>query len=136
MLTEATAANLKRKAAFVDSVQMHRGVPLFSWVELSVTELCNRSGGAPKACSFCPRINAKEYPNQPLHMPLPLAAKIAYELREIDYLGSVVLCGFGEPLLHPQIVNLVRCFGDTRVEIVTNGDRLSYGLIRELYEAG
>lgn len=137
MLNAATAANLTRKAAFVDAVHMRNGVPMFSWLEISPTELCNRSAGAPKACSFCPRIDAKEYPNQPLHMSLTLAKKIADELRDIQYQGAVVLCGFGEPLLHPQIVELVRCFGhDVRLEIVTNGDRLNYGLIRDLIEAG
>ncbi len=137
MLNEATAANLRRKSAYVDPVHMRDGVPMFSWIDLSVTELCNRSGGSPKACSFCPRIDPAFYPNQKLHMPVALAAKIAGELRELQYRGAVVLCGFGEPLLHPQIVDIVKCFGsDIRVEIVTNGDRLSYGLIRDLIEAG
>lgn len=137
MLTEATAANLKRKAAFVDAVQMRDGKPMFSWIDLSVTELCNRSGGAPNACTFCPRIDPGFYPNQKLHMPVSLVRKIAGELKAIDYRGAVVLCGFGEPLLHPDIVEVVRCFGtDIRVEIVTNGDRLNYRLIRELIEAG
>jgi radical SAM protein with 4Fe4S-binding SPASM domain len=105
-------------------------------VDLSITELCNRSGGSPKSCAFCPRIDPAFYPNQKLHMPVALAAKIGDELRALRYAGAIVLCGFGEPLLHPQVVDVVRALSGLRVEIVTNGDRLSVGLIRDLVEAG
>lgn len=156
MLTEATARNLARKAFVVDRVQYldrgdHGRVPLFSWLELSVTDLCNR------ACVFCPRVDPAAYPNQKLQMPVALAWKIGAELRALRYLGAVVLCGFGEPLLHPELPEIVRalttdalaplpppsavppprCAGrDIRVEIVTNGDRLTAPLVRELVDAG
>ena len=64
---DATLANIRRKSAFVDDVQTKDGKPLFSWIELSVTELCNR------ACAFCPRRDPAEYPNQPLNMSVGLA---------------------------------------------------------------
>ena len=35
-----------------------------------------------------------------------LINKLTEELKEIDYKGSVVLCGYGEPLLHKEI-NLI-----------------------------
>ena len=35
-----------------------------------------------------------------------LIDKLANELREINYKGSVVLCGYGEPMLHKDI-NLI-----------------------------
>lgn len=145
MLTEATARNLARKAFVVDRVQyLDRGdfgrIPLFSWLELSVTDLCNR------ACVFCPRVDPAQYPNQKLQMPVALAWKIGAELRALRYLGAVVLCGFGEPLLHPELPEIVRALttdalahsGERRirVEIVTNGDRLTAELVRELVEAG
>lgn len=130
MLNAATKANLERKAFYVDHVQTRDGVPMFSWVELSITELCNMK------CPFCPRADGAEYPNQPLHMSLALARKIATELRANDYEGAVVLCGFGEPLLHPQLVEIVRAFGDIRVEIVTNGKTLTPTLIADLIGAG
>lgn len=127
---DATYANIARKAPLVDRVQMHGDIPLPSWVELSVTDLCNRK------CVFCPRVDEAAYPNQPLHMGLGLAEKIAADLWEMDYQGTITLCGFGEPLLHPQIVELVRRFGDFRVEIVTNGDRLTPKLVNRLAGAG
>lgn len=137
MLTEATKANLRRKSGYIDKVQMHDGAPLFSWCDLSLTELCNRSHGHPRACTFCPRIDPAFYPNQALHMPLGLARKIAGELQELDYQGAVVLCGFGEPLLHPHISELCGYFGHgIRLEIVTNGDRLNARTISDLIERG
>lgn len=132
-MTEATIANLRRKSKFVDQVQTYNGVPLFSLIDLSLTELCNRK------CPFCPRVDPNVYPNQALHMPMTLVAKMARDLRRIDYDGTVVLCGFGEPMLHPNVVEIVSTFAaapKTRVEIVTNGDQLTVGGIRRLYEAG
>lgn len=135
-ISEATAENLRRKSAYVDKVQSVGSYPLFSWVDLNLTELCNRSGGSPKACVFCPRIDPTFYPNQRLHMPVPLARKIARELQGLDYRGVVVLCGFGEPMLHPKLDEIVSLFKGVRVELVTNGDYLTVERIRELRAAG
>lgn len=138
-LNEATKVNLRRKSAYVDQVQLHQGVPLWSWVDLSLTELCNRSAGHPNACTFCPRIDPKFYPNQNLHMSMDLVKKISFELDELHYTGTVVLCGYGEPLLHPNILGIVETLaagGDCRVELVTNGDFLGPEKIRNLREVG
>lgn len=129
MLTEATKRNLRRKSGWVDEVQMHRGKPLFSLLELSLTELCNRK------CVFCPRVDDAFYPNQNLHMRDSLAANIAAELDELDYEGGVLLCGYGEPLLHPNLDWIVGMF-TCRVEIVTNGDHLTAERAEYLHKAG
>jgi radical SAM protein with 4Fe4S-binding SPASM domain len=135
-MNEATRENLRRKSAYVDVVQMHGDIPLPSWCDLSLTELCNRSAGSKKACVFCPRIYPSFYPNQKLHMDLGLAQKIGDELRSLNYKGSVVLCGYGEPMLHPQLADVVRALHGMRVEIVTNGDFLSPLKIAALRMAG
>ena len=137
MLNEATKRNLQRKSAYVDHVQIRDGVPLFSWVDLSLTELCNRSVGHPRACKFCPRIDGEFYPNQNLHMPMSLINKISLELSALKYEGVVVLCGYGEPLLHPQIVEVVTVLkaSGCRVEVVTNGDTLGVERIDQLARA-
>jgi len=129
-LTEATKNNLRRKSAYVDQVQVHKGVPLWSWLELSITELCNRK------CVFCPRVDDAFYPNQNLHMSWQLAASMADELKDLDYKGGILFCGYGEPLLHPKLADMVAEFVNFRVEIVTNGDRLTPDRIRELVVAG
>lgn len=128
MLNEATKANLRRKTAFVDRVQIRDGVPMPSLIELNLTELCNRK------CVFCPRVDV--YPNQPLHMSLDLAEKIAKDLRSIDWRGTITLCGYGEPMLHPKLQEVVSLFHDFRVEIVTNGDYLNAERITQLCDAG
>lgn len=128
--TEATLANLRRKAAWADAVQLHQGVPLPSWIDINPTELCNR------ACVFCPRKDPAVYPSQALAMSLPLAKRIGDDLRSMDYRGAVVLCGFGEPMLHPDLPGLVSCFHGLHVELVTNGDRLTPATLHELVLAG
>lgn len=131
MTSSATLANIERKSAWVDSVQLDGdGKPLPSWIELNPTELCNR------ACSFCPRVDPAKYPNQPLEMSLELATKLGDELEAVTYEGAVVLSGFGEPMLHSSLPTLVACLGDVRVELVTNGDFLGADSVRALADAG
>lgn len=130
-MNEATRRNLERKASFIDAVQLVDGVPLFSWVDLNVTELCNRT------CAFCPR-SGGAYPNQNLNMSVELAERIAHELFFIDYAGSIVFSGFGEPLLHPKFKRIAAAFNKrvANIELVTNGDRLSAELVCELHQGG
>lgn len=130
MLTEATKFNLMRKAHWADHVQLHEGVPMWSWLEINPTELCNR------VCSFCPRADPNVYPNQNLNMSLRVARTVANELLDLKYEGAVVLCGYGEPLLHPQLHELCECFSAFRLEIVTNGDLLTGTMAKTLVEAG
>lgn len=131
MISEATKENLRRKSYYADDVQMKDEIPLFSWLDLNLTELCNRK------CIFCPRVDADLYPNQNLNMAPALARKIADELVSLSYKGAVVLCGFGEPLLYPHLSEIVSYFGSAiRVEMVTNGDRLTAQSITELVRAG
>ena len=44
---------------------------MFSWIDISLTELCNR------VCSFCPRADPDFYPNQNLHASNALIRRIA-----------------------------------------------------------
>ena len=89
-INESTKQNLRRKSNYIDVVQMINGSPVFSWIDINVTELCNRK------CIFCPRIDDDFYPNQNLNISLDLIRKMAIELRSIEYQGAIVLCGFGE----------------------------------------
>jgi radical SAM protein with 4Fe4S-binding SPASM domain len=131
MISAATRNNLERKRVYADQVQMVDGVPLFSWLDINPTELCNRR------CVFCPRVDGEAYPNQDLNMDLALVRKIADELKHLRYRGMVVFSGFGEPLLYPELLDAITLFGsDIRVEIVTNGDRLTPRMAAALVNAG
>jgi radical SAM protein with 4Fe4S-binding SPASM domain len=132
MYNKSIIKNVKRKAERTDVVQFVDvngvRVPLFSWIDINANELCNRR------CVFCPR--GQKYKNENVHMDLTLATKISKELKELEYKGTINICGNGEPLLHKDIVGLVKCFKEHQVEIVTNGDRLSTDLIKNLYDNG
>ena len=56
-ITDATFNNLIRKSSYIDEVTFLENTPLFSWIDINITELCNRK------CVFCPRINPEIYPN-------------------------------------------------------------------------
>lgn len=104
-------------------------------VDLNVTELCNR------ACVFCPRVDPKQYPNQNLNMSLADAAMLAYRLCEIHYQNEIQIGGQGEPLLHPQILDIVMLLREAlptnrNIHLTTNADRLTTTLAHQLHAAG
>ena len=51
--------------------------PLFSWVDINPTELCNR------ACSFCPR--GISYPNTNSHITEDVIEKIGIDLENVNF---------------------------------------------------
>jgi len=131
---ETIKKNLERISQLVDqSVQMHSDkFPLFSWLELSTIDVCNRS------CIFCPKSDDNIAPNQP-HAILPpvLYKKMAAELSDLKYRGTVMLAGYGEPMLHPRLDDLISTFSAVcNTEITTNGDVLNVSRIQGMLSAG
>lgn len=125
--------NLERVSLLVDqSVQMHGdNMPLFSWLELSPVDVCNRH------CLFCPKGDDDISPNQNHSMPPVLYEKIASELKELKYQGTVMLAGYGEPTLHPGLDDLISAFSAVcNTEITTNGDVLNEARIQGMLSAG
>jgi radical SAM protein with 4Fe4S-binding SPASM domain len=128
--------NIERKQPSINDVVFHEGMPLFSFIELNINEICNRR------CPFCPRVDPEIYPNQNIHMDMKTVKTIAEQLNDLGFTGIVNISGTGEPLLTKYIVDIVREFGKQgiHVEIVTNGDVLQRKrgsqLIKDLYEAG
>ena len=121
--------NLKRRSVIVnDVISTFKDKPIPSWIELSIIDVCNRT------CSFCPKSDPKIAPDTHQRMQLSLISKLSNELKEIKYKGSVVLCGYGEPLLHKDINIITKKLAEVSfVEIVTNGDPLTPKKIRDLY---
>jgi radical SAM protein with 4Fe4S-binding SPASM domain len=131
-LTTATANNIIRKSTFVDRVKLNNRGPIPSWIDLNPTELCNRK------CVFCPRVDEDEYPNQALHISLDTVNNVKMNLLKIGFEGVIALSGYGEPLLHPKLADVVQILASSRwrIELVTNGDRLTTKVANELIKAG
>ena len=130
-ISDATLTNIIRKSSYIDSVTTFNGVPLFSWIDINITELCNRK------CVFCPRVNPEFYPNLNLHMDVALAKKIGEELSFISYQGVVVFSGYSEPTLCPHFEEIIKAFPkDIRLELVTNGDKLTSKDFKHLFSIG
>lgn len=129
--------NIQRKEAIFASQLQHdarTGMPLFAKLELSLTGLCNRK------CQFCPRSDASFFPNVNEHLSDALLHGMLDELAEAGWRGTISLSGFGEPLLHPKIREIVRTIHrvlpHARMEMVSNGDRLTVSMARDLFDAG
>ncbi len=123
--------NIKRRTVIVDDKLIyHKGVPIPSWIELSIIDVCNRS------CSFCPKADPKIAPNTYQKMTMSLVEKLTDDLKKINYQGSVTLCGYGEPMLHKGVFEMSKKLAEASfVEIVTNGDTLKSGTIKKLYNS-
>lgn len=122
--------NIKRRTVIVNDVlSFYKEVPIPSWIELSIIDVCNRS------CSFCPKSDPTIAPNTHQKMQMVLIEKLTKELKEIKYRGSVVLCGYGEPMLHKDVYKISNKLSEAAfVEIVTNGDTLNPDQINNLYK--
>ena len=131
---ETIKKNLERVSQLVDqSVQMHSdNFPLFSLLELGTIDVCNRS------CIFCPKSDDNIAPNQPnAILPHVLYKKMAAELSDLKYHGTVMLAGYGEPMLHPRLNDLISTFSAVcNTEITTNGDILNVSRIQGMLSAG
>lgn len=105
-------------------------------IELNIIELCNRR------CVFCPRNDPTVYYNRDLKMSIDTAHNIGKKLKNISYKYRIGFSGFGEPILHPNIIDILKIiFGyikDTvkTYEISSNGDILTEDVILKLYDSG
>jgi len=125
---ETIKKNLKRRSEFVDVVPIHKGVPMPTWVELSLIDVCNRK------CSFCPKVDEKIAPDTFQKMTRKIIDEIHDQLSDINFEGTISLCGYGEPLLHNDISYIVKKLSNvSKVEVITNGDVLSPQRLQELY---
>ena len=120
--------NLKRRSEFVDVVSIQKGLPMPTWVELSLIDVCNRK------CSFCPKVDEKIAPDTFQKMTRKIINEIHDQLSDINFDGTISLCGYGEPLLHNDISYIVKKLSNvSKVEVITNGDVLSPKKLQELY---
>ena len=130
-LVKAIKINIKRRTIIVnDKLSFYKGVPIPSWIELSIIDVCNRN------CIFCPKSNTDLAPNTYQQMNMNLIQKLSRDLRKMNYKGSVVLCGYGEPMLHKKIYEISTELAKVAfVEIVTNGDTLNESVLKKLHNS-
>ena len=123
--------NIKRRKLIVDEgIRFYKKLPLPSWIELSLIDVCNRS------CIFCPKSDSSIAPDTYQKMSRALIDKLYLDLKKIKYNGSIALCGYGEPLLHKDIEYITMKLSKLcNVEIVTNGDVLTPKLLKKLFLA-
>ena len=127
---ETIKINLKRRSEKVDKVSEYNGYPIPTWVELSLIDVCNRK------CIFCPKSDENIAPDTFQKMSRNIIDQIHDQLSEINFDGTVSLCGYGEPLLHKDISYIVKKLSNvSNVEVVTNGDVLTSKNLQELYLA-
>ena len=123
--------NINRKKPILDrDPQFYKNTPLPSWIELSLIDVCNR------VCSFCPKSDFDVAPNTYQKMNLKFINKLYDDLKDIGFQGAFSICGYGEPLLHKELIPFVNVLGELGgVEIVTNGDPLKPLLLKKIYES-
>jgi MoaA/NifB/PqqE/SkfB family radical SAM enzyme len=113
-----------------DSVRVRRPVEQLAKVYVEPTNRCNL------ACRTCIR-NAWEEPLG--DMSEKTFGRVLQGLQAFDPMPTVFFGGFGEPLAHPRILEMVervKALGTPKIELITNGCLLSRETSRRLIEAG
>jgi len=104
------------------------GDSLWDWIQVEVTSSCNAS------CTYCPR-TAFQSSWDDRHMPLTRFEKLRPAFLQAR---MVHLQGWGEPLLNPDVFDMIRMAKEagTSVGTTTNGTRLDADHARRLVESG
>jgi len=128
---ETIRKNIARRSLIVDEgIANYKNIPLPTWIELSLIDVCNRS------CAFCPKSDSTIAPDTYQKMSRSLIDKLSKDLKKIGYRGSIALCGYGEPLLHKDIEYITKKLSTVaNVEVVTNGDPLNSKMLKKLYDS-
>jgi len=98
-------------------------------IDLELTALCNAD------CTFCPRENLGRSNK---YLPMETVHEIARQIAHDGIHRKVVLCGIGEPTLHPEVENIVRILTEAGAEVcmTNNGSRMDTERFTRLVEAG
>ena len=128
---ETIQNNINRKKPILDrEPQIFKGVPIPSWIELSLIDVCNRS------CSFCPKSDESVAPNTYQKMTLKLIDKLVNDLKKINFEGAFCLCGYGEPMLHKNYIEITNKLGELGgVELITNGDLVNEKSLIQIFQS-
>ena len=122
----------KTEVLFIQDSDGCRLIPLQADVKkvyLEVTTICNF------ACITCIR---NSWQDELGHMDWGIFEKILQGLRELPSLECVHIGGFGEPMSHPGIFDMLKAIKDTGLwtEMITNGSLLSSENINKILDIG
>jgi radical SAM protein with 4Fe4S-binding SPASM domain len=123
--------SLKRKAKIIDEkINFYKNIPILSWIEISPIDACNRK------CTFCPKSDPEIAPDTYKTLNLEIVQKLNKELGEINFNGTIVFAGYGEPLLNKNIYGMINILGaNFNTEVTTNGDPLNIKTLIKLKES-
>lgn len=121
-----TDPNIARIDGFLEkqakSISHYCGIPVFASLEISINGACTRR------CSFCPRVEVKEYPNILKSLEVDIYKRLINSLAENSFKGRLSFSGFCEPLLTRNICEYIEIarhqLKENEIEIVTNADLL------------
>ena len=108
---------------------IHRPITHLDRVYIEPTTCC------PFDCTTCMRHSWNEKPGR---MDMAVFEKVLDGLREFSPLPSVFFGGYGEPLSHPDVLDMVQRAkaSGAEVELITNGSALDEDRIQRLVEVG
>jgi tungsten cofactor oxidoreducase radical SAM maturase len=120
----------EQEVLFVSTESGYRLIPLLPDIKriyIEVTTKCNF------ACITCIR---SSWQDSLLHMEWEIFEKILENLKELPQLASVHFGGFGEPMMHPRIFDMLRAVKELglKVEMITNSSYLSIENIQKLID--
>lgn len=120
----------EQEAILVSTEGGYRLIPLLPDVKriyIEVTTECNFS------CITCIR---SSWQDQLIHMDWETFENIIKNLKELPNLESVHFGGFGEPMTHPRIFDMLKAVKDLglKVEMITNGSYLKEENIQKLID--
>lgn len=100
-------------------------------IELNVINNCNRS------CSFCPHAS-DAYHYKHGRMSMSVVDAIVRRIKEYNFTNVISVCGYGEPLLHNRMSEIISRLDTTNgfIELMTNGDLLTLDKVNEFYRSG
>ena len=108
-----------------NGVTLHRPTTHLAKIYLEPTSRCNLD------CPMCIRRSWEEPQG---NMSSHTFRRVLQGLKELDYKPTVVLGGFGEPLFHPDVLEMIARAKEVsqRVEVITNGLLLTEAMTSEL----
>lgn len=120
----------EQQALFVKTGSGYKLIPLVANVKklyIEVTTKCNF------ACITCIRSSWEEAYE---HMEWETFEKIIASINELPELEGVFFGGFGEPMMHPRIFEMIKQVKDLglKAEMITNGSYLTEAVINQLID--